>query len=127
MRSTMSAARTRGHLSRHERQRVARAEAFSRHTPGAGPVAAVVNLSPRELELIDRLVRRDRTAVSSAFLLIGGIGAGAGGERRRAVLVQVSEAAAWARANGAITARRGEQIARHVSRALGPAGVRLAA
>lgn len=86
MRSTMSAARRRGHLSRHERQRVARAEAFSRHTPTAGPGAPVVNLSPRELELIERLVRRDRTAVSSALLLIAGIGAG--GERRRAVLAR---------------------------------------
>ncbi len=33
MHSTIQAARRRGHLSRHERQRLARAEAFSRRTP----------------------------------------------------------------------------------------------
>lgn len=78
-----------------------------------------------ELELIERLVRHDRTAVSSAVLAIAGIGAG--GARRRAVLARVGEAAGWAQAEGAITPERGAQIARHVSRALQRGNARLAA
>ena len=41
-------------------------------------------LSRAEVELIDRLVRHDRTAVSSAVLAVAGIGAGEA--TRRAVL-----------------------------------------
>jgi hypothetical protein len=76
-----------------------------------------VKLASEELELIDRLVRRDRTAVSTALLAIAGIGAGEAG--RRAVLSRVAEAACWAQAEEAISSRRAEQIARHVTRALG--------
>ncbi len=116
MHTTIHTARRRGHLSRHERLRVARAEAFSRRTSESVPVIAPVKFERAELELIERLVRHDRTAVSSAVLAIAGIGAG--GARRRAVLARVSEAACWAQAEGAISPERRAQIARHVSRAL---------
>jgi ABC-type thiamine transport system ATPase subunit len=122
---TIYAARRRRHLSRHERQRLARAEAFSRRTP---PILADVppaKLETRELELIDRLVRHDRTAVSSAVLAIAGIGGGQA--LRRVVLAHVGEAACWAEAEGAISAERGAQIARHVERALGRGSQALAA
>ena len=76
-----------------------------------------MKLEPEELELIDRLVRHDRTAVSSALLAIAGIGAGRA--LRLAVLARVGEAACWAEGEGAISAERGAQIARHVRRALG--------
>ncbi len=109
MQSTTHAARSRGHLSRHERQRLARAEAFSRRTPAEVPREFPVKLGSDELELIDRLVRRDRTAVSAALLAIAGIGASEA--MREAVLAEVSAAARSARVEGAISAQRGEQIA----------------
>lgn len=83
MHPTIHAARF-GHLSRHERQELARAEAFSRRTARITPVASPVKLAEQELELIDRLVREDRTPVSSALLAIAGIGAGQ--VRRRVAL-----------------------------------------
>ncbi len=116
MQSTTHAAPRRGHLSRHERQRRARAEAFSRRTPAGMSREVPVKLEDDELELIERLVRHDRTAVSSALLAIAGIGVGAA--VRGAVLAQVGEAARWAQTEGAITAQRGEQITRHLTRAL---------
>ena len=117
MQSMTHVARRRGHLSRlSERQGLVRAAALSRRTPAMAPGAVTVKLEQGELELIDRLVRGDRTAVSSALLAIAGIGAGEAS--RRAVLTQVGEAARGAQAEGAITAERGEQIARHVTRAL---------
>ena len=125
MHTMIHAARRRGYLSRRERLRAARAEAFSRRTSASVPAIAPVKFEPAELELIDRLVRHDRTAVSSAVLAIAGIGAG--GARRRAVLAQVGEAACWAQAEGAISPERGAQIARHVSRALGRAETRAGA
>ena len=91
MQSTTQAARRRGHLSRHERQLCVRAEAFSRRTPAQVPGDVPVKLEEHELELIERLVRQDRTAVSSAVLAIAGIGSG--GLVRRAVLERVGEAA----------------------------------
>jgi hypothetical protein len=119
MQLTIHAARQGGHLSRHERQRLARAAAFSRSTPAGGSGEIPVKLGQDQLDLIDRLVRGDRTAVSSALLAIAGIG---GGQAiRAAVLAQVSEAACWAQTEGAISAERGGQIARHVSCALGQA------
>ncbi len=108
------AARGRGHLSRRERLRQARAEAFSRRTPANVP-AVPVTLAPGALTLIDQLVRRDRTAVSSALLAVAGIGAGE--PMRHSVLARVSEAACWAQAEGAISQKRSQQIARHVVRA----------
>ena len=54
-----------------------------------------MKLGQDELDLIERLVRRDRTAVSSALLAIAGIGAGEA--IRGAVLAQVSEAASGRR------------------------------
>jgi len=117
MQSMNRAARTRRHLSRHERQRRARAQAFSRRTPTVLPAPSPVKLESSELALIDGLVRHDRTAVSSALLAIAGIGAGQA--PRRAVLAQVSQAACWAEAEGAISSSRAEQITRHVKRALG--------
>jgi hypothetical protein len=69
MYTTFNAARTRAHHSRHERQRLARTLAFSRRTPPVPPPAPMVELQRAELELIERLVHRDRTAVSSALLL----------------------------------------------------------
>jgi hypothetical protein len=84
-----------------------------------------VKLAADDLALIDRLVRHDRTAVSSALLAIAGIGAG--GAVRRAVLASVSEATCWAQAEGAITAERGGPIARHVNRALARREARVAA
>jgi hypothetical protein len=78
MESMTSAARTRRHLSRQERQCHARAEALSRRTPTTPIVPSPVMLATQELELIDRLVRRDRTPVSTALLAIAGIGAADG-------------------------------------------------
>jgi len=117
MQSTIHAAHGRGHLSRHERQRRARAEAFSRRTPEGVAAEVPVKLGQDQLELIERLVRRDRTAVSSALLAIAGIGAGEA--IRGAVLAQVSEAACLGQAAGTISPARSQQIARHVNRALG--------
>ena len=54
--------------------------------------------------------------MSSAVLAIAGIGAGS--QVRRAVLERVAEASYSAQAEGAITAERGGQIARHVKRAV---------
>jgi hypothetical protein len=125
MQSTTEAARRRGHLSRHERQRLARTEAFSRRTAADRRAEARVKLRHDELELIDRLVRDDRTAVSSALLAIAGIGAGEA--IRGAVLARVSETARWAQVQGTISAERGGQIVRHVNRALERAQVRIAA
>ena len=105
MQSTIHAARRRGHLSRHERQRLARAEAFSRRTPAVMSGEVPVKLGQDELDLIDGLVRRNRTAVSSALLVIAGIGAGEA--IRVAVLAGVSEAASSAQAEGAISVERG--------------------
>ena len=125
MHTTINAARTRAQLSRHERQRLARSEAFSRRTTTTPPVVAAVTFDSRELELIDRLVRYDRTAVSSALLALAGIGASE--TRRRSVLARVSEAACWAQAEGTISPERSAQIARHVRRVLETAEARIAA
>ncbi len=84
-----------------------------------------VKLAPDDLALIDRLVRHDRTAVSSALLAIAGIGAGQ--PVRSAVLARVGKAACRAQADGAISSSRAEQIARHVSRALQRAHARIPA
>ena len=65
MSTTINAARTRAHLSRHERQRLARAEAFSRRTTASPPATPAIQLQQGELELIEGLVRHNRTAVSS--------------------------------------------------------------
>jgi hypothetical protein len=125
MQSTIHPARGRGHLSRHERQRLVRAEAFSRRSPATVPSEVPVKLAERDLELIERLVRQDRTVVSSAVLAIAGIGSGS--QVRRAVLEHVAEATRWAQAEGAVTAERGGQIARHVKRALNAIDVGVAA
>ena len=79
-----------------------------------------MTLATEELELIDRLVRRDGMVVSTALLAVAGIGAGEG--IRGAVLARIGEAASWAQAEGAITPRRAEQISRHIKRALGRTG-----
>ena len=124
MHSTIHLAPGSAHLSRRERQRLARAEAFSRRTLAARSTATSVKLAEQELELIDRLVRGDRTPVSTALLVIAGIGAGE--VIRQAVLTEIGEAASRALAEGAISPCRGEQVARHVTRALGEADGRLA-
>ncbi len=116
MKSMTRAARTRRYLSRHERQRQAQLEAFSRRTPEVPVAPAPVRLEPEQLALIDRLVRQDRTAVSSALLAVAGIGSGPA--VRRAVLARVSEAASAAQAEGAVNASRTAQIGRHVKWAL---------
>lgn len=115
MQSMTRAARTRRYLSRRERQRRARAEAFSRRTAAGPALPSPVKLDAEALALIDRVVRHDRTAVSSALLAIVGIGAT--GAVRSAVLARVSEATCWAQAEGAISANRAAQIAQHVKRA----------
>ena len=125
MHTTTRATRRRGHLSRHERQHVARAQAVSRHSPKLSPVPTPQKLARNQVELIDRLVRSDRTAVSSALLQIAGIGAGEA--TRRAVLERVGEAACWAQAESAISVARSQQIARHVKLALKRPDVGLAA
>jgi hypothetical protein len=84
-----------------------------------------VKLARAELELIDRLVREDWTAVSTALLAVAGLGAGE--VRRRAVLGRLEEAARRGEAEGAINSRRADQIARHVTRAGGRGDRRLAA
>jgi hypothetical protein len=116
MYTTINVARRHAHLSRRERQRLARGDAFSRRTPATLPVAPVIAFGPAELELIERLVRNGRTAVSTAVLVVAGIGTGE--VRRRAVLAQVGEAASSAQVHGAISRERGAQLARHVRRAL---------
>jgi hypothetical protein len=116
MQMTMDSTRRQAHLSRRERQRLARARAFSRRTAATPPVSAAVALAPSEVALIEQLVRHDRTAVSTALLVVAGIGAGE--LRRRAVLARVGEIADKARADGAISGERGAQIVRHVGRAL---------
>lgn len=116
MRPTTRAARRRGHLSRHERQRLARAEAFSRRSSLTSPPVSPVKLGTKDLELIDRLVRGDRTVVATALLAIGGIPASE--IVGRAVLSRIADAACWALAEGAITPARAEQIARHAKRAI---------
>ena len=73
-----------------------------------------MKLDGDELKLIDRLVRHDRTTVSSALLAVAGIDSGE--PMRRAVLASVSEAAYRARAEGTIGEKRSAQIARHVKR-----------
>ncbi|MGB0097697.1 MAG: hypothetical protein WBP81_34820 [Solirubrobacteraceae bacterium] len=104
MHTRLNAARTRPQLARHERQRLARSEAFSRRTPTTTHKVAAITFDPREVELINRLVRHDRTAVSSALPALAGIGASE--TRRRSMLVRISEAACWAQAEGAISAER---------------------
>ena len=114
MQSTTRAARTRCHLSRRERQRQARAEAFSRRTAAGPTTPPPAKLAADDLALIDRLVRQDRTAVSSALLALAGIGASE--VARHAVLACVAAAACSAQAVGAISSNRAAQIARHVQR-----------
>ncbi len=114
---TTTRVRGSAHLSRHERQRLARAEAFSRATPATLPPDSPLKLGSEDVELIDRLVRRDRTAVSTALIAIAGIGGGAAA--RRAVLARLSEATRRAQAEAAISPTRAAQIARHLKRALG--------
>jgi hypothetical protein len=70
MQSKTRAARTRRYLSRHERQRAARAEAFSRRTAAVPAACPPMDLGPDALALIDQFVRDDRTAVSSALLAV---------------------------------------------------------
>jgi hypothetical protein len=125
MQSTTHAARGRGHLSRHERQGLARVAAFSRRTPVTVPDAVPVRLGQHDLELLDRLVRFDRTAVSTALLAIAGIGSAC--PVRRAVLELVGDAACRAQAAGEISAERREQIARHARRALDHTDIGVAA
>jgi hypothetical protein len=79
------------------------------------PTLVPVKLGPEQREVIEQLVRGDRTAVSSALLVVAGIGAAK--PVRQAVLSGVSDAAYRARAEGAIGERRSAQIARHVKRA----------
>ncbi|MFZ0378095.1 MAG: hypothetical protein WCD11_23685 [Solirubrobacteraceae bacterium] len=116
MKPTTRAAYTRPHLSRHARQRAARVNAFSRRTKTIPIAPPPVTLGTDDLELIDRLMHRDRTGVSTALLTIAGIGAGEA--VRWAVLDRTTAAASGAHAGGAISSQRAEQIARHVSRAL---------
>lgn len=115
MHTTIAVAHRRGHLSRHERLQLARAEAFSRRTPATMPTVVPVKLDRDQHQPIDQLVRRDRAAVSSALLVVAVIGAGE--VMRGAVLAVVGEAARKARTQGAISSRRAAQIARHVKRA----------
>lgn len=79
-------------------------------------VASPLRLAGEDLALIARLVRRDRTVVATALLAVAGIGAGEAS--RRAVLSPIAEAACRAQAEGAISARRADPIARHLRRAL---------
>ena len=125
MHPTIHAAPGSGHLSRRERQQLRRAEAFSRRAAAASPAAPPLMLDREKLELIDHLVRHDRTAVSTALLAVAGIGAGE--VRRRAVLVRLEEAARRGAAEGAISSRRADQIAPHVTRARGHGDQALAA
>jgi hypothetical protein len=116
MSTTINAARARAHLSRRERQRLARTYAFSRRTAARPQALPVITFEPAELELIDRLVHHGRTAVSSAVLAVAGIGTGE--LRRRAVLTQVRRVARTAEADGTISPQRGAQITRHVEAGL---------
>jgi hypothetical protein len=59
MYTTIDAAPTSAHLSRHERERLARARAFSRRTPASPPEFPVVALQRSELEP-DRAARARR-------------------------------------------------------------------
>jgi hypothetical protein len=116
MQTTMDYARRQVHLSRRERQRLARAQALTRRAAATPLLAPVIMFGPAEVAVIDQLVRHDRTAVSIAMLAVAGIGAGE--LRRRAVLEQVGVASAKAESEGAISPERGAQMARHVRRGL---------
>jgi hypothetical protein len=105
MQTMIHAARTRAHLSRRERLAIARVHAFSRRTPSTLPGVPVVVLEEGERDLVARLVRLDRTAVSSTLLALAGIGAGPA--RRRAVLTELADTARAAQAEGAIGAPAG--------------------
>src|SRR5262249_14964632 len=94
----------------------ARAEAFSRRTSARPAALPPLKLEYDELALIDRLVRHDRTAVSSAPLVIAGVGSGAA--MHRSVVASVRGATRWALADGTISSPRAAQIARHLDRAL---------
>jgi hypothetical protein len=108
---------------RHERQRQARAEAFSRRTAIMAPAAPPpVSLAADELALIDRLVRHDRAAVSSALLAIAGIGARE--PRRRKVLA--GRRADVVSASGGDDQRQAGRADRRSPRALDRARDRLA-
>ena len=65
MKSITHAAQTQCHLSKHERQGQVRAEAFSRRSRTDSLAPSPVKLAPEDVKLIDRLVRGDRTAVST--------------------------------------------------------------
>ena len=54
MHSTIHAAPGSAHLSRRERQRMRRAEAFSRRQSATPPTAPAVTLDGEDLELIER-------------------------------------------------------------------------
>jgi hypothetical protein len=123
MSTTINAARRHAHLSRRERQRLARVDAFSRRTAANLPAAPAIASGRAEIELIDLL--DDRTAVSSAVLAVAGMGAGE--VTRRAVLAHVGGAAGSAKAQGGISAERGAEIARHVRLALEERETRAAA
>jgi hypothetical protein len=116
MQTTMDHARRQAHLSRRERQRLARAQAFSRRSAATPLLAPVIRFGSAEVAVIEQLVRHDRTAVSTAMLAVAGIGAGE--LRRRAVLAEVGRVTDTAQSEGAISCERGAQIARHVRRAL---------
>ena len=123
MTTAIDTRRTRPHLSRHERMALARTEAFSRRTAVRPSPEPTVALDGDELELIEELVRNGRTAVSSALLLVAGIGAGE--LKRAAVLAEVRRA--LAQADTKISPERRAQIGRHVERALQDRNDRIAA
>jgi hypothetical protein len=116
MQTTIDYARGPEHLSRRERQRLARTHALSRRSAAAPRPAPVIMFGSAEVAVIEQLVRHDRTAVSTAMLAVAGIGAGE--LRRRAVLAEVGRATDTARSERAISRERAAQIARHVRRAL---------
>jgi hypothetical protein len=94
----------------------ARPKAFSDRTPVTSAVTSPVKLDRQDLELIDRLVRHDRTAVSTRCWR-------SRGRRRRnqsaGRALPDPRGGALGPGEGAVTSRRAEQIARHVKPALG--------
>ena len=103
------------HMSRNERQRAAQTTAFSRRAQHVEIREPRVTLSIDEQLLAEELLLHDRTPVSTALLAIGGVGAG--DARKRVVLRQLEETAAYLEAQGALSTSRAQQIARHITKA----------
>ena len=86
MHTTIHAAPGSGHLSRRERQRLRRAEAFSRRQLATSPAAPPVKLDREDLELIDHRCAMIGPRCPRRCWWSPGIGAGEASRRAPATL-----------------------------------------